>query len=41
MGMTDAEISALDPFEGYPNIYNRFDVNMIAFMPNQEGALAE
>ena len=41
VGMTDAEISALDPFEGYPNIYNRFDVNMIAFTPNQEGALVE
>ena len=41
VGMTDAEISALDPFEGYPRVYNRFDVNMVAFMPNQEGALVE
>ena len=41
VGMTDAEISALDPFEGYPRVYNRFDVNMVSFMPNQEGALVE
>ena len=41
VGLTDAEISALDPYEGYPRVYNRFDVNMVAFVPNQEGVLAE
>ena len=27
--MTPSEIASLDPYEGYPNLYNRFDMNMI------------
>ena len=41
VAMTAAEISALDPYEGYSWVYDRFDVNMVAFIPNQDGVLAE
>ena len=41
VAMTAAEISALDPYEGKPWVYDRFDVNMVAFVPNQDGVLVE
>ena len=37
--MTVSEISALDPFEGFPNVYNRVDMNLIAFVKNEEGII--
>ena len=37
--MTAAEISALDPFEGYPSWYNRVNITMEAFdIPESDGS---
>ena len=34
--MTAQEISSLDPYEGYPNIYNRINITMNTFEQNAE-----
>ena len=38
--MTRAEVTALDPYEGYPEWYNRIDMTLDAFMKDPDNASA-
>ena len=35
VGMTEGEISTYDEemYQGYPRVHNRYDINMVAFVP--------
>ena len=35
VAMTDEEISSLDPFEGYPNVYNRQNLDLVTYDSDQ------
>ena len=38
MHMTAAELALHDPYEGYPNRYNRYDITMEAFVRPEDGS---
>ena len=39
--MNIEEIEKLDPFEGYPSWYNRFELELIIFKRDENGNLIE
>lgn len=38
MNMTATELALHDPYEGYPNRYNRYDITMEAFVRPEDGS---